>query len=93
VCQLGKAAGAKVYAIAGSPDKCDWLEKEIGVEKAFNYKSPTFFKDFKASVGYLDVYFDNVGGDLLDFMLTRLNKRARIVLCGKPQYLKSVTWD
>lgn len=82
-CQLGKAAGAKVYAIAGSPDKCEWLEKEIGVEKAFNYKSPTFMQDFKQSVGYLDVYFDNVGGDILDFMLTRLNKNARIVLCGE----------
>ncbi|KAF5359397.1 hypothetical protein D9756_003399 [Leucocoprinus leucothites] len=81
-CQLGKAAGAKVYAIAGSPDKCEWLEKELGVEKAFNYKSSTFLEDFKNSVGYLDVYFDNVGGDILDFMLTRLNKNARIALCG-----------
>ncbi|KAF9444824.1 alcohol dehydrogenase [Macrolepiota fuliginosa MF-IS2] len=81
-CQLGKAAGAKVYAIAGSPDKCEWLEKEIGVEKAFNYKSPTFTQDFKDTAGYLDVYFDNVGGDILDFMLTRLNQNARIILCG-----------
>ncbi|TFK40348.1 alcohol dehydrogenase [Crucibulum laeve] len=80
-CQLGKAAGAKVYAIAGSPEKCQWLEKDIGVDKAFNYKSPTFFNDFK-KIGYLDVYFDNVGGDILDFMLMRLNQKARIVLCG-----------
>lgn len=88
-CQLGKAAGAKVYAIAGSPDKCEWLEKEIGVEKAFNYKSPTFLQDFKKNVGYLDVYFDNVGGDMLDFMLTRLNKNARIALCGLSSQLSS----
>ncbi|KAJ2917408.1 hypothetical protein MD484_g3005, partial [Candolleomyces efflorescens] len=81
-CQLGKAAGAKVYAIAGGPEKCKWLEQEIGVEKALDYKSPTFFADVKKHVGYLDVYFDNVGGDILDFMLTRLNKDARIVLCG-----------
>ncbi|KJA26275.1 hypothetical protein HYPSUDRAFT_36553 [Hypholoma sublateritium FD-334 SS-4] len=80
-CQLGKAAGAKVYAIAGSDDKCKWLQSELGVDRAFNYKSPTFFKDIK-EIGYLDVYFDNVGGDMLDFMLTRLNKDARIVLCG-----------
>jgi Zinc-binding dehydrogenase len=60
-CQLGKRAGAKVYAIAGSPGKCEWLEKEIGVDKAFNYKSPTFRQEFK-KIGYLDVYFDNVGG-------------------------------
>ncbi|EAU85415.1 alcohol dehydrogenase [Coprinopsis cinerea okayama7 len=81
-CQLGKAAGAKVYAIAGGPAKCRWLEEEIGVEKAFDYKSPSFFADVKKHVGYLDVYFDNVGGDILDFLLTRLNKDARIVLCG-----------
>ena len=63
-CQLGKAKGAKVYAIAGSDDKCTWLEKELGVDKAFNYKSKSFFKDLRF-VGYLDVYFDNVGGEPL----------------------------
>lgn len=83
VCQIGKKLGAKVYAIAGSQDKCDWLEKDLGVEKAFNYKSPTFQADFRQAVGYLDVYFDNVGGDILNFMLTRLKMKARIVLCGK----------
>jgi hypothetical protein len=81
VCQLGKAAGAKVYAIAGSQDKCSWLEKELGVDKAFSYKSPSFRNDIK-KMGYLDVFFDNVGGDILDLMMTRLNKGARIVLCG-----------
>lgn len=62
VCQLGKAAGAKVYAIAGSQDKCNWLEKELGVDGAFNYKSPSFRSDIK-KIGYLDVFFDNVGGE------------------------------
>lgn len=64
VCQLGKAAGAKVYGIAGSQDKCDWLKTELGIDGAFNYKSPTFREDMK-NIGYLDVYFDNVGGKLL----------------------------
>ncbi|EIW57598.1 alcohol dehydrogenase [Trametes versicolor FP-101664 SS1] len=99
VCQIGKKLGAKVYAIAGSQDKCDWLEKDLGVEKAFNYKSPTFHADFRQAVGYLDVYFDNVGGDMLNFMLTRLKMKARIVLCGaisdyntsKPKGLSSYT--
>ncbi|KAF8656233.1 hypothetical protein AX16_002669 [Volvariella volvacea WC 439] len=81
VCQLGKQIGAKVYAIAGSEDKCDWLKNEIGVDGVFNYKSPTFKQDFK-KIGYLDVFFDNVGGEILDLALTRLNKNARIVLCG-----------
>ncbi|KAI0783661.1 alcohol dehydrogenase [Abortiporus biennis] len=82
VCQLGKIAGAKVFAVAGGPEKCEWLEKELGVDKALDYKSPTFHDDFKKSVGYLDAMFDNVGGDILDFALTRLNKNAKIALCG-----------
>lgn len=82
VCQIGLKKGAKVYAIAGSQEKCDWLEKEVGVTKALNYKSPTFYEDFKKHVRYLDVYFDNVGGEILNFALTRLNLRARVVLCG-----------
>ncbi|KAJ7174423.1 hypothetical protein C8R46DRAFT_1080869 [Mycena filopes] len=81
-CQLGKRAGATVYAIAGSQEKCDWLVKEVGVDKAFNYRSPTFRKDFKDGAGYIDVFFDNVGGEILDLVLTRLNKGARIALCG-----------
>jgi len=81
-CQLGKKTGAKVIAIAGSDEKCSWLEKELGVDKAINYKSSSFKDDVKKHVGYLDVFFDNVGGDMLDLMLTRLNKNARIVLCG-----------
>ncbi|KAF8071945.1 alcohol dehydrogenase [Lyophyllum atratum] len=80
-CQLGKRAGAKVYGIAGSADKCEWLEKELGVDGALNYKSPSFKEDFK-KIGYVDVYFDNVGGDMLDMVLTRLAQNARIALCG-----------
>jgi NADPH-dependent curcumin reductase CurA len=74
--------GAKVYAIAGSQDKCSWLINELGVDGAFNYKQKGWEDDFKKQVGYLDVFFDNVGGDILDFFLTRLKKDARIVLCG-----------
>ena len=81
-CQIGKKIGARVIAIAGSQEKVDWLEKELGVDKALNYKSPTFREDFVKAVGYLDVYFDNVGGEMLNYMLTRMNKGARIALCG-----------
>lgn len=58
-CQLGKHRGAKVVALAGSEEKVHWLETELGVDKALNYKSSTFVEDFKKAVGYLDVYFDN----------------------------------
>jgi NADPH-dependent curcumin reductase CurA len=83
VCQLGKKAGAKVIAIAGSQAKCNWLEKDLGVDKAINYKSSTFRKEFIDVVGYLDVFFDNVGGEILNLALTRLKIGARIALCGK----------
>ncbi|KAG7451157.1 alcohol dehydrogenase [Guyanagaster necrorhizus] len=81
VCQLAKREGAKVIAIAGTDEKCDWLKNEVGVDVTLNYKSPTFAQDFK-KLGYVDAFFDNVGGEMLDLVLTRLNKGARIALCG-----------
>jgi len=82
VCQLGKMVGAKVIAIAGSDEKCAWLKEELGVDHALNYKSPQFRKEFVEKVGYLDVYFDNVGGEILDLALRRLKVGARISFCG-----------
>jgi len=82
VCQIGKILGARVIAIAGGVEKCQWLESELGVEKALNYKDPKFKEDFKKVVQGLDVYFDNVGGEILDLALTRLNLFARVVMCG-----------
>ncbi|CAE6440467.1 unnamed protein product [Rhizoctonia solani] len=81
VCQIGKLKGARVIALA-SASKCSYLLNELGVDAALDYKSPTFVKDFRDTVGYLDVFFDNVGGEILDLALTRLKKNARIVLCG-----------
>ncbi|KAH9063837.1 alcohol dehydrogenase [Lactarius vividus] len=81
-CQIGKIYGARVIGIAGSDDKCRWLKEELKIDAALNYKSPTFQDEFKDAVGYLDVFFDNVGGEILNFALTRLNKGARIALCG-----------
>lgn len=80
VCQIAKLKGCKVVGIAGGKDKCAWLEKDLGIT-AIDYKASNFHQEVK-KVGYLDVYFDNVGGDMLDFMLTRLKQNARIVLCG-----------
>ncbi|KAI0946341.1 hypothetical protein AcW1_009820 [Taiwanofungus camphoratus] len=82
VCQIGKEKGAKVYAIAGSAEKCAWLEQDVGVDKALNYKSPTFHDDFANAVGSFDLFFDNVGGELLDYLLTRMNLHARVIICG-----------
>lgn len=80
VCQLGKRAGAKVIAIAGADDKCEWLENELGVDKALNYKSKTFYQDWKA-LGYLDVYFDNVGRWYFKRLLTlNANTYVQVVI-------------
>jgi NADPH-dependent curcumin reductase CurA len=88
VCQIGKICGAKVIGIAGTDEKCRWLREEIKIDAALNYKTATFHDEFKDAVGHLDVFFDNVGGEILDFALTRLNKGARIALCGELSHEK-----
>ncbi|THH30016.1 hypothetical protein EUX98_g4168 [Antrodiella citrinella] len=80
-CQIGKILGAKVIGIAGSSGKCAFLEQEYGLDKALNYKSSSFQDDLKA-VGGIDVYFDNVGGEILDLVMTQMNQLGRIALCG-----------
>lgn len=82
-CILAKDKGAKVYGTAGSDEKCRYLEQEIGVVKAFNYKSPTFQEDFIREVGTFNLLFDNVGGEFLDFALTRMSLHARVLCCGE----------
>jgi NADPH:quinone reductase-like Zn-dependent oxidoreductase len=83
VCQIGKIYGAKVIGIAGTDEKCRWLREELKIDATLNYKSPSFHDDFKDTVGYFDVYFDNVGGEMLDFALTRLKAKARVIMCGE----------
>ena len=81
-CQIGKIKGCRVIGIAGGRDKCELLTRELRCDAALDYKSATFASDFKKAVGYLDCFFDNVGGDVLDLALTRLKPGARIALCG-----------
>ena len=83
VCQIGKIYGAKVIGIAGTDEKCRWLREDLKIDAALNYKSPSFHDEFKDTVGYFDVYFDNVGGEMLDFALTRLKTKARVIMCGE----------
>jgi hypothetical protein len=71
-----------VIAIAGGPEKCCWLENELGVDLALDYKSSDFHERFKKEAGFVDVYFDNVGGEILNFVMTRMNRKGRIVICG-----------
>ncbi|QIW97540.1 hypothetical protein AMS68_003058 [Peltaster fructicola] len=72
----------KVYGIAGSDEKCKWVEG-LGADKCFNYKSSTFQQEMvDATKDFVNVYYDNVGGDILDFMLTRMARHGRIAACG-----------
>ncbi|KAK8201607.1 hypothetical protein IWZ01DRAFT_126533 [Phyllosticta capitalensis] len=72
----------KVIGIAGGDSKCAWV-KSIGADECLNYKSPTFRKDLKAATpGYVDVYFDNVGGEILDMMLPRMQQGGVVAVCG-----------
>ena len=59
-----KIHGAKVIGIAGTDEKCRWLREGIKIDAALNHKSPTFHDEFKDAVGSLDVFFDNVGGEI-----------------------------
>ena len=80
--QLAKAKGCTVIGIAGGPDKCAWLE-ELGFDAAIDYKNDNVLKRLRevAPKG-IDVYFDNVGGEILDAALANLRRGARIVICG-----------
>ncbi|KAI1505173.1 hypothetical protein F5X99DRAFT_369851 [Biscogniauxia marginata] len=81
--QICKLKGARVVGIAGSDDKCAWLTSELGFDAALNYKSPTFKQDLaKATPDYIDLYWDNVGGEILEAALGRAATRARFVMCG-----------
>ena len=72
----------KVIGIAGSDDKCRWVES-LGADVCVNYKSPSFKDDLKkATDGFVEVYFDNVGGKILELMLTRLKRHGRVAACG-----------
>ncbi|KAK4497830.1 hypothetical protein PRZ48_010484 [Zasmidium cellare] len=81
--QIAKLKGAKVLGIAGSEEKCRWLVEELGFDGALNYKEAGFAKKFRAETKQLiDVFFDNVGGEVLDLALGRAKEHARFVMCG-----------
>jgi NADPH-dependent curcumin reductase CurA len=84
VVQIAKhIVGAKrVIGIAGGDKKCRWVES-LGADVCVDYKSPSFKEDLiKATDGFAEVYFDNVGGEILDLMLTRMKRYGRIAACG-----------
>ncbi len=81
--QIAKIRGCRVIGIAGGKDKCNWLTSELGFDAAVDYKAGAVFKDLKAAApNGIDVYFDNVGGEILEACLPQMNLRGRIACCG-----------
>jgi NADPH-dependent curcumin reductase CurA len=82
-CQLAKLKGAKVIGIAGGKEKCEILVNEIGVDAAIDYKNQDIDEQIKlyAKDG-IDLFFDNVGGEILDIALDNIRDRARVIICG-----------
>jgi NADPH-dependent curcumin reductase CurA len=82
--QIAKLKGAgKVVGIAGGPDKCAWIVDELGFDAAVDYKGESVSSRLReACPAGIDLYFDNVGGDILNTCLGQLALRGRVVLCG-----------
>ncbi len=90
--QLARLKGLRVVGIAGGPAKCEWVVSELGFDACIDYKAPAparalhwdpLRKGLKQHCPEgVDVYFDNVGGEILDTLLTRIRRKARIVICG-----------
>lgn len=82
--QIGKILGCRVVGIAGSDDKVEMLKSKFGFDDAINYNTA---KDIKKSIDVacpngVDVYFDNVGGDISDSVHANINRFGRIIVCG-----------
>ncbi len=81
--QIAKIAGARVVGIAGGPEKCRAVVEDFGFDACIDYKTGELAAALKEHCGRgVDVYFDNVGGPILDAVLGRLAPKARVVLCG-----------
>lgn len=81
--QLAKLAGCRAVGIAGGAEKCRYVVEELGFDACVDYKAGNLFSDLKAATpNGVDGYFENVGGEVLDATLSRMNPFGRIALCG-----------
>jgi NADPH-dependent curcumin reductase CurA len=82
--QIAKIKGCRVVGIAGGAAKCEWVVKELGFDACIDYKAGNLEAALAAACPQgVDVYFDNVGGPVLDAVLTQMNAFSRIALCGQ----------
>lgn len=83
VCQIAKIKGCKVIGIAGGSDKCQWLKDYLGVDETIDYKNDDIEQKLKTFCPKgIDIYFDNVGGEILDLALKNIAIKGRAVICG-----------
>ena len=81
--QVARQRGCRVVGIAGGKEKCDFVVNELGFDACIDYKTGSVKDGLKQHCpNGVDIYFDNVGGDILDAVLTRINMKARIIICG-----------
>ncbi|MET0964333.1 MAG: NADP-dependent oxidoreductase [Noviherbaspirillum sp.] len=81
--QVARQRGCRVVGIAGGKEKCDFVVNELGFDACIDYKSGSVKDGLKQHCPKgVDIYFDNVGGEILDAVLTRINRKARIIICG-----------
>ncbi|XP_055693547.1 prostaglandin reductase 1-like [Lutzomyia longipalpis] len=81
--QIAKIKGCRVVGIAGGPEKCSWLTKEMGFDAAIDYKSQDVRKALKETAPKgVDCYFDNVGGEISSAVIRHMNLHGRIAVCG-----------
>jgi NADPH-dependent curcumin reductase CurA len=90
--QIAKMRGARVIGIAGSPEKCAWVTDDLGFDACIDYKREDIAARLKElAPDGVNIFFDNVGGELLDTVLRRIAMHARIVLCGDISTYNSAT--
>lgn len=81
--QIAELKGCRAVGIAGSDEKCAWLTDELGFDAAINYKASGWRKALRAAVPHgIDIYFENVGGEITEAALDLLNLKGRIPFCG-----------
>jgi NADPH-dependent curcumin reductase CurA len=81
--QIGKIHGCRVVGIAGTDDKCAWITKDLGFDAAINYKHPDWKEKLTAATpNGIDIDFENVGGEIMQEVLNRMNLFGRVVVCG-----------
>ncbi len=89
--QIGKIKGCRVVGIAGGPEKCKYVVEELGFDACIDYKNEHVYKGIKKHCpDGVDVYFDNVGGQILDYALGNINFNGRVAICGAISQYNSV---